>query len=484
MSKTAKHTRKLRADLLQEQRALRAANRAMVILLEAPEHLSRAEVANLLGNWLDPRGVDFHAFREKSTEDEQHPRLWRYWRSLPAQGRIGVYVNGWYTGTLLNADEADLAQEDINHLARLREFERQLVREGVVVVKLWLSRSSEAQRDAITQAQPGDGLAWQTEPTDEQLLARRETLVRRAEAIMDHANSPAPWQTIAGDDADERNRRVGDVLLDSMRQAHKTVLTSDVDTPAPNAKRGPPPLQAVTDHPTLTKADYHAQLELALNRLKHLTWRAFDEGRSPILVFEGFDAAGKGGVIRRMLHGIDARLVSVFPIAAPNAVEQQYPYLWRFWRALPRAGDTAIFDRSWYGRVLVERVENLIDSDQCQWAYSEINDLEAQLIDAGHLVIKFWLHIDADEQLHRFHERERVPHKRHKIGPEDWRNREKRDAYVEAVNDMVRRTDRPEAPWHLIPANSKRFARIEIMRRISDHLAAMLEADNATSGQD
>jgi len=475
MTDTAQRKQKLRAALLREQRELRSAHRSLVVLLEAPEHLSRAEVANVLGNWLDPRGVDFHAFRHKREEELLHPRLWRYWRTVPASGRIGVYVSGWYTGTLLAIDGPGFTTEESEHLARLQQLEGQLIREGISVLKLWITRSAHAQKQAIEHARPDDGVRWQVEPTDEQLLSNRNTLVRRAEGLMERTSTPAGWLTVDCDDPDERDQRVGRLVLKAMRRARETGVDSDASKTAMPTIDHPDLLNDLDTHPTLAKADYKARLNAELDRLKHLTWRAFDAGCSPVLVFEGFDAAGKGGVIRRLLQGIDARLVSVVPIAAPTDEEQRFPYLWRFWRELPSAGDTTIFDRSWYGRVLVERVEHLIDAAQCDWAYSEINDFESQLLEAGHLVMKFWLHIDDDEQLQRFHERERVPHKRHKIGPEDWRNREKRSAYIEAVNTMVHRTHSERAPWHLIPANDKRFARVEILRRIGDHLASMLE---------
>ncbi|GGX46217.1 hypothetical protein GCM10007392_11600 [Saccharospirillum salsuginis] len=354
MTDTAKQTRQLRAALLREQRELRAANRAMAVVLESPEHLSRAEVANVLGNWLDPRGVDFHAFRRKREEDYLHPRLWRYWRTVPARGRIGVYVNGWYTGTLLANDGPRLSEEDTEHLARLRLLEGQLMREGVSVLKLWLTRSAIAQHQAIEKARPDNGGHWQAEPTDEQLLAHRDTLVQRADILMDHTNAPTGWLSVDCDDPVERDLTVGRLLLKAMREARET--DPEIDAPSSDrlTKETPAPLSELCTHPSLSKADYKAQLNAELDRLKHLTWKAFDAGRSPVLVFEGFDAAGKGGVIRRMLQGIDARLVSVVPIGAPNSEELRYPYLWRFWREIPRAGDTAIFDRSWYGRVLVE----------------------------------------------------------------------------------------------------------------------------------
>jgi polyphosphate kinase 2 (PPK2 family) len=193
-----------------------------------------------------------------------------------------------------------------------------------------------------------------------------------------------------------------------------------------------------------------------------------------VLVFEGWDAAGKGGVIRRLTAAMDPEHYNVFPVSAPTPEELAHPYLWRFWRRLPRAGYLTIFDRSWYGRVLVERVEGLATVSAWQRAYSEINDFEEQLCDRGIVLLKFWLHIDPDEQLRRFQERENTPYKKYKITQEDYRNRDQWPLYEQAVHDMVLHTSTDYAPWHLIPSNNKRWARIEVLKTYCQQLEKRL----------
>jgi polyphosphate kinase 2 (PPK2 family) len=232
------------------------------------------------------------------------------------------------------------------------------------------------------------------------------------------------------------------------------------------------------DHVALEKslsADrYEKELESWQARLCRLAWKAQKKGRSTVMVFEGWDAAGKGSAIRRVTAALDARLYRVVPVMAPSDEEKAHHYLWRFWRQLPREGRITIFDRSWYGRVLVERVEGFATGGEWMRSYREINDFEQQLAEHGTVVLKFWLHIDRDEQLKRFRKREKVAYKRHKITDEDWRNRERWEAYKEAVNDMVSRTSTGRAPWTIIPGNDKKFARVEVLKTVCGRLKEAL----------
>ena len=288
----------------------------------------------------------------------------------------------------------------------------------------------------------------------------------------------APWIIVEGTDDPYRSLTFGHIVLDAMKRR----LNEE------GLQRGPvaPPIIHSIDRKNvlseldlgqkLSKKDYETQLAKYQGRLAELVRDPkFVGKRSLVLVFEGFDAAGKGGSIRRIASSMDARQYQIVPIAAPTEEERAQPYLWRFWRQLPRTGRVAIFDRSWYGRVLVERVEGLCAVADWLRAYAEINDFEHQLVEAGATVVKFWLHISADEQLRRFKERESTEFKRFKITGEDWRNREKWDAYVSAVCDMVDRTSTGLAPWTLVEANDKNFARVKVLRTVCERLEAALK---------
>ena len=226
----------------------------------------------------------------------------------------------------------------------------------------------------------------------------------------------------------------------------------------------------------LSEADYDMLREKWLGRLNHAVRTALAAKRSIVFAFEGWDAAGKGGAIRRLTSAIDPRDYSVISVTKPTAEEKHAHYLWRFWRHIPRDGRATVFDRSWYGRVLVERIEGFCHQQDWQRAFSEINDFERELTDHGTIVLKYWLHISHGEQLRRFRDRESAPHKSHKMNAEDWRNRRKRGAYEIAIGDMLALTDRKNAPWDLVPANNKRHARIEVLRSATRRIKAALEA--------
>ncbi len=291
-------------------------------------------------------------------------------------------------------------------------------------------------------------------------------------------DGPAPWIVVEGEDAPYRNLTVGRTLLTAMRER------LDQKPAKPAADRIPPIPPPIDNRHILGALD----LKLKLDRKRYAELREQYQGRlnlisrnpgfrklSAILVFEGNDAAGKGGAIRRVVAALDARHYRIIPVAAPTEEERAQPYLWRFWRHVPRHGRFALFDRSWYGRVLVERVEGLASEFDWARAYPEINDFEQQLADNGAIVIKFWLAISKEEQYRRFRERQKTAFKRFKITPEDWRNRKKWDAYGKAVCDMVDRTSTDIAPWTLVEADDKLYARAKVLRTICERLEAALK---------
>ncbi len=285
-----------------------------------------------------------------------------------------------------------------------------------------------------------------------------------------------------------RDLTVGRTLLEAMKSRLETPqpLCIPATSHAPTLPNQASAQITLLDQVDLSKTKERDLYKSELNKLQaeanELTWKAYQKKRSCVLVFEGVDAGGKGGAIRRLTSAVDARLYRTIPIAAPTDEEKAHHYLWRFWRHLPRAGRMTIFDRSWYGRVLVERVEGFASDPEWQRAYSEINQFEQQMSENGIIVMKFWLHISADEQLARFEARKATPYKQHKITDEDWRNREKWEEYKLAVNEMVIRTSTEFAPWHLIPGNDKKYARVTVLRTIVERLRAELKSDDKASG--
>ncbi|MBS1157453.1 MAG: polyphosphate kinase 2 [Proteobacteria bacterium] len=469
----------LRQDLLEAQYELgRRADFPVLILLAGVPTAGKGEMANLLMEWLDPRHVATHAFGAHSDEERSRPPMWRYWRALPPKGKMAILFGGWYAGavfeTLNGAREAVFQRE----IERIAHFEKMLADEGVLVLKFWL-HLSEPVLDKRLKKLSGDKLtAWRVTDEDSWFSQHYDKIIERSRAmLMRTSSADAPWRVVEGADANYRALEVGKQLLSAMRQhlARRSVRQSRVE-----AAQIIPPVDGLRLLDTLqldqasTDEDYKERLEALQGRLNLLTRHPQFHNLAVVVVFEGMDAAGKGGAIRRISAALDARQYHIVPIAAPTEEERAQPYLWRFWRQLPTHGRLTIFDRSWYGRVLVERVEGFAPVADWMRAYGEINEFESQLDDANTLVVKYWLAISKEEQLARFQEREQTEWKRFKITEEDWRNREKWDDYVTAASDMVDRTSTPGAPWHLIAANNKSFARIRVLEILCDTIEKRL----------
>jgi polyphosphate:AMP phosphotransferase len=452
---------------------------SVVILINGVDGAGKGETVNLLNEWMDPRLIDTHAFGDAEHAEYAQPSMWRFWRSLPPKGRIGILFGSWYTVPILHRvsgerDEAGL-QRAVDEIVR---FETMLANEGVLLLKFWFHLGKKQQKARLQALEKDPRTRWRVGESDwEHFKHYDEFRAVSEDVLLRTSTGQAPWVVVDGEEARYRSLTVGKLLLESLRK--RLDHQGEGRNPAPAA-----PLLAPIDgirlldtlkldHP-LSKSDYEAQLETWQGRLNALSRDVRFREAAVVAVFEGNDAAGKGGTIRRVTGALDARHYHVIPIAAPTEEERAQPYLWRFWRKLPKRGKFAIFDRSWYGRVLVERVEGFAPEADWMRAYGEINDFERQLTEAGVIVIKFWLAIDADEQLKRFKAREETGFKRFKITEEDWRNRDKWDTYREAVHDMVERTSTRDAPWVLVEANNKYHARIKVLRTLCETIEARL----------
>ncbi len=471
----------LRAGLVQMQLALQHAPFPVLLVVAGDEASGKGDVVNLLNAWLDPRGVETFAFHEPTDEERERPPLWRYWRCLPPRGRMAIYAGGWHADAL-RADPRsprDLADFEAS-LRRLAHFEGLLAADGALIIKIWLRLPKDAQRERLLALEADPDTAWRVTPADWKHHRDYDRLARLSEQMRRSTHKPAaPWHVIDATDPRTRNLAVGECVL---ARFHPHLLAQrKLPRPAPPRRTVPlrpaglRRLLALPLDQSLSEADYEAKRDKWLGRLNLAVRAAAERGRSIVWVFEGWDAAGKGGAIRRLTSALDARECRVIPIAKPTDEEKVHHYLWRFWRHVPRAGRVTIYDRSWYGRVLVERLEGFCRDAEWRRAYAELNDFEAQLTDHGIIVLKFWLHVSKAEQLRRFRHREATDYKQHKINAEDWRNRRKWPAYETAVGDMLALTDRPAAPWHLVPADNKRFARLEILKASCHQIAAALE---------
>jgi AMP-polyphosphate phosphotransferase len=473
----------LREELVQLQVTLKDAPFKILLITAGVDGAGRGEAINTLMGWLDPRGVETFSFRTPSDEERERPLMWRFWRSLPMHGRIGIYAGSWYSETLREEARNKKALAELDHeLRRIRHFEKLLSDNGTLVVKVWFHLTKAEQRQRLADLAADPDTAWRV--TDDQRRAQRiyDRLARTAEYILSETDrTGARWLRISAADARTRNLAFAEGLLSSFR-AH-IADPRRLQPPAPvKPKRqvalrpaGRQRLRALPLDQKLSEAAYEKKREKWLGRLNQAVRRATVAKRSIVFVFEGWDASGKGGAIRRLTSAIDARDYRVIPVAKPTEEEKAHHYLWRFWRHIPRDGLVTVFDRSWHGRILVERVEGFCRPDEWRRAFEEINDFEEQLVEHGTIVIKLWMHVSKDEQLRRFRAREQTPYKQHKINEEDWRNRRQWEAYETAVGDMLALTDNPHAPWHLVPGNNKRFARLEIIRHACRRITAALE---------
>jgi polyphosphate:AMP phosphotransferase len=476
----AREEPKLRQALLNAQYDLSQDGRGPVlVLLSGVEAGGRGETANKLTEWMDPRHIRVVAFGDRTPEEAAHPPAWRYWNALPQKGRLGIFMNAWYY-ELAAARARQRIGDDLLHvrLEAVREQEQMLADEGLVLVKFWIHLSKSAQKKRLEQLDDDPRTSWRVTRADWEayrLYAKRHDLWEHL--LRETSTGFAPWYVVEGSDARYRSLTVGKILLQALEGAlsrKQTVPAHPVTPTAPSVVDNVKLMRDLDLSQRLTERQYDRALEKQQGRLAKLARHKRFARHSLVLVFEGVDAGGKGGAIRRVTGALDARQYVTIPVAAPTEEERAHPYLWRFWKYAPRRGGIAIFDRSWYGRVLVERVEGYCGVNDWMRAYSEINQFEEQLAEGGAIIVKFWLQISKTEQLRRFRARARTSFKRFKITSDDWRNRKKWDDYERAVCDMVDRTSTEIAPWTLVEAEDKHFARIKVLSTVNDRLKAAL----------
>ncbi|MGB9189561.1 MULTISPECIES: polyphosphate:AMP phosphotransferase [unclassified Acinetobacter] len=433
--------------------------KSVLVLVNGIELAGKGEAVKQLREWVDPRYLLVKADAANMFNNTQ--TYWQPYASfIPAEGQLMVLFGNWYSDLLATAlhvsKPLDESQFD-TYIANMQAFEQDLKNNHVDVVKVWFDLSWKSLQKRMDNLDPHEvrwhklhGLDWRNKKQYDSLQKLSQRFTK-------------DWNIIDCEDEKLRNQQFAQIILAAMKNCPEHL--SEVETEWEQA-----PVPELLLHPenqSTTKEDYKKELkELSVKVAEALR---FDD-RKAIIVFEGMDAAGKGGTIKRLVKNLDPREYDIHSISAPERYEMRHPYLWRFWTKLQTDEDIRIFDRSWYGRVLVERVEGLVSEHAWQRAYDEINRFERDLANSQTVVIKFWLAISKDEQAARFKAREETPNKRFKITPEDWRNREKWDAYLDAAADMFEHTSTTYAPWHIIANDDKNTARLEILRTILKQL--------------
>jgi polyphosphate:AMP phosphotransferase len=466
----------LRMDLLNMQYDLKDCDFQVLILIAGNNRKAANEVLDIFHEWMDVRYLNTHVFFAPKQDELEHPTYWRYWKAMPPSGRIGIFMAGWTIRALAERVLEDGSDEMLEiQVEHMKALEKCLVDNNTLLIKLWLHVPKDEVKKDLKSAKKDPDSEPYIRQRDWDIYEKYSRIITYASNVITETSTrEAPWEIIESSNKAFRNLRVFRTILDAIRKQIDAPRAQRKDNYLFPERVSKGALDKVDLNRSLDNKEYSKQLEDLQAIINRLTIRARDKFAT-VLMFEGWDAAGKGGVIRRITKAMFPEDYRVISIAAPTPEEKKHHYLWRFWRHIPRDGEMVIFDRSWYGRVLVERVEGFATEREWQNAYYEINDFEKQLVEHGIVLCKFWVHIDSDEQLRRFKAREKTGYKKYKITDEDYRNREKWDQYTIAVNDMVERTSTTEAPWNLVSANDKKWARVRVLETVTKALIERLK---------
>lgn len=469
----------LDARLGELQRALRSASIPVLIVFEGWDTAGKGSTIGRLVQAIDPRGYKVFHVEAPSPLEKLFPPMHRFWNLLPARGNIAIYNHSWYQQVISEPFENKDLSPTLLAAAyeRIRVFERQLSDDNAVLVKFFLHISKKEQAHRFKALLKDPAFSWKVGEPEKKRHKHYDKYAALIEDMLRETSMPyASWNLIPATEERFRNVQVAEKLVAAFEQALQR-SKPQVSAPVPTPRRISL-LDNVDLSQTVSKEKYQKklpELQFELRRLQHI---AYTQRKMVVLLFEGWDAGGKGGAIRRLIAKLDPRGYEVVPIAAPEGEEKRKHHLWRFWRALRKSGHFTIFDRSWYGRVMVERVEGFAQPEEWMRAYREINEFETELVEYGAVVCKFWMHISKEEQLARFEARQRTPGKEWKITDEDWRNREKWAVYKEAISDMIEKTSTLHAPWTIVEGNDKRYARLKVLETVIERLSAGLKKDD------
>ncbi len=450
----------------------------VLVLFEGWSAAGKGSMIGKIIKNIDPRFFKVATMSAPTEEETRRPFLYRYMREIPEEGKFAFLDSGWMEQTAKDVLKGDLSGEDYEkQIESIRRFERQLTDNGYLVLKFFMEIDKEEQKTRMQKLLDKPDTSWRVTGFDKWQNEHYKKCEKVFDRYLKDTNLPtSPWYII-----DAGNKKWAELQV-------LETLVSNIDTALQNQKHSVPIPQNVfplVKMPKLSEVDlsdkfidekeYQQKLKVLQSRLGELHNRLYRKRVPVIITYEGWDAAGKGGNIKRVTGALDPRGYEVHPIASPEPHEKARHYLWRFWTRLPKDGHIAVFDRTWYGRVMVERLEGFCSENDWKRAYNEINEFEKELHDWGAVIIKFWVQIDKDTQLERFTERQNNPEKQWKITDEDWRNREKWDQYEMAVDEMLKKTSTTYAPWHILESVDKKYARIKALKIIIKELEKVLD---------
>lgn len=475
---------RLKNEMALLQLEIKKKNLPVIVLFEGTSTAGKGHSISQTILSLDPRFFTTYSITKPNDFESRMPDMWRYWIKIPCNGQICFMDRSWYQDLFCICEKSKDAfdSRDVKKKFNSIEcFERLLVSDGTLIIKIYVNISKKEQYRRLKDLSKEKSTAWRVTKKDWDKNDKFEQNMKIMDYILETTNyNFAPWYVVDGTYKRNRNIAIYKAIIDSVKNAFSNDFMDIKNKSAKfflNAKFdliNTAKINEVNLDRFIDKIDYKNQLNKLQKELFRLQNILYCKKIPMVIVFEGWDAAGKGGVIKRVAGGLDARGYNVNPISAPTDIELNHHYLWRFWKKIPKNGHVAIYDRSWYGRVMVERIEKITPESEWERAYNEINFFEKELYENGFIVVKFWLQISKDIQLQRFRERENTPSKNWKITSEDWRNRAKWDEYNIAVDEMIEKTSTKVAPWNIVPSNDKLFSRIYVLKiliqTINEHL--------------
>lgn len=459
--------------LMAMQHQLKEMKIPFVIVLEGWQAAGKGTIAGELLEGLDPRGYKVCVPERFSADEEQYPPMHRYWVQMPRQGMITLFVGSWYHDLCAAMVKDKHPKRNARRLEQISLMEQMLVQDGAVFEKFFLDIPQKVQKKRLKELDSKKATRGTLTKADWEQNRQYDRWQQVYQQVMDETSQPgAQWHLLDGENKKAAKQALYEIVMASMekaialRQAGDRSWDKDRLTDHDLIPTEPIPQLELFETDIALDCEYKAAVNEAQKKLHKLQYELYRKGIPMVIAFEGWDAAGKGGSIRRLTSALDPRGFTVVPIASPTAEEKEHHHMWRFWKELPKNGDIRIFDRTWYGRAMVERLEGFCSEAQWKRCYEEFNLFERDLHEAGTILCKFWLHISPDEQLNRFNKRMNTPEKQWKLSDEDWRNREKWDLYEEAINDMLQKTNTAYAPWTVVEADNKHYARMKVLNTV------------------
>lgn len=472
-----KRMAKLESKIALLQRELKNLGVPVMIVFEGFGAAGKGTQINRLIQALDPRGFTVYSTDAETKDEKMHPFLWRFWTKTPEKGRIAVFDRSWYRKLLVDRYEKKTSKKEIPIiLEEISSFEKQLTDGGTLVIKFFLDISEQEQKKRFHKLMEKKATSWRVSDKDLDRNKHFQDYLEMADEMLTKTDSDyAPWTIVEAEDDRYATVKILSTVAAAFEDRYKKEKESkkkerEVDGRFDKSELNDSVLKKVDLSKKMEEKAYEKRLDELQKKLRLLHGKLYAKRIPVVLAFEGWDAGGKGGAIKRLTNALDPRGYTVNPTSSPNDIERAHHYLWRFWTKMPKDGHIAIFDRTWYGRVMVERIEGFCTTQDWQRAYKEINQMEQQLVNHGAVVLKFWLHIDKEEQARRFQDRQDNPEKSWKITDEDWRNREKWDLYEKAVDEMLVRTSTADAPWIIVEGNDKLYARIKVLETVVNAL--------------